>query len=164
MKLLTALLALAMAYPGLAEISIPYVPEDEIQLDGQLDDWSEVMGPPLLTASDFRLSEGHHEWEKPLYMDFDPENLDFRIWMGWSTLGRVFLAVDFMDDFIRDEPTALFVKSDGVVFSVTSTGSEAYQPYAVRPRWIKPYPYTGGSPNWSSRAPVRLRRICRPDT
>ena len=150
------LVTLMLIVPAFGVVPIPYVSEDHIQLDGELDDWSELLGPPLLRASDFSLWQGAPMHEKPLYVDFDPDNLDFRIWMGWSQPGRIFVAAEFQDDLVRDDPTAIFVQTDGLVISVTPDGREEVQNYAVRPRWIVPFPYSGRSPNWSTEAPFAL--------
>ena len=91
--------------------------------------------------------------EKPLYVDFDPENLDFRIWLGWSTPGRVFVGAEFADDFVRDDPTAIYVQTDGMAISVTPDVREEVQSYAIRPRWIKPLPYPGSTALWSLEDP-----------
>lgn len=59
--------------PAYGVVPIPCVSEDEIQLD----DWSEVLGPPLLTASDFHIWQGAPMHEKSLYVDFDPDKSGF---------------------------------------------------------------------------------------
>ena len=145
--------ALTLVIPAYGVVPIPYVSEDEIQLDGQLDDWSEVLGPPLLTASDFHIWQGAPMHEKPLYVDFDPDNLDFRIWMGWSMPGRVFVAAEFTDDLVRDDGRAIFVQTDGMAISVTPAGREEIQSYSVWAmsiHWVMlPLPYPGSTALWS---------------
>ena len=160
MKLLAALLlaTAATAHPGgLSEIYIPHVAADQIRLDGELTDWSETLGLPVVTAAEFHLWQGDQWHPKPLYTEFTPQNLDFRIWIGWSPPGQIFMAADFQDDLIRDERSAIFVQSDGLAVSVTPQGRKALvQYYAVRPKWIKPFPYVGNDELWSSEAPFAL--------
>ena len=152
---LRVLLALTLALPAYGVVPIPYVSEDQIELDGQLDDWYEVLGPPSLTASDFLIQPGH----APLYSEFDPENLDFRIWLGWSPPGRVFAAAEFADDVIRDDGGSLFYQADGLVIAVTpdSRREEMFPHlYAVRPagNLIMPTPVAGNNAaRWSARDP-----------
>ena len=152
--------ALTLVIPAYGVVPIPYVSENEIQLDGQLDDWSEVLGPPLLTASDFHIWQGDPMHEKPLYVDFDPENLDFRIWMGWSTPGRVFVAAEFTDDLVRNDGRAIYVQTDGMAISVTPDGREEVQRYSIRAgddrKIIFPYPYFDNESVWSSEDPFAL--------
>lgn len=153
---LTLFTALTLVIPAYGVVPIPYVSEGEIQLDGQLDDWSEVLGPPLLTASDFHLWQGAPMHEKPLYVDFDPANLDFRIWLGWRTPGRVFVAAEFTDDIIRDDGSPLFHGADGLVIAVTPDSRERAHSYAVRPAGyiVQPFPDVGNNAaRWSVNDP-----------
>ena len=146
--------ALTLAIPAYGVIPIPYVSEEKIELDGQLDDWSALLGPPLLTASDFHIWQPQKGdlFHKPLYVDFDPENLDFRIWLAWSTPGRVFAAAEFTDNIIRDEGGPLFTQADGLVIAVTPDSRERAHSYAIRPagNLIMPFPVTGDiAARWS---------------
>ena len=161
---LTLFAALTLVIPAYGVVPIPYVSEDQIQLDGQLDDWSEILGPPLLTGSDFLIwrpkqgvfgNPNTFVDHVPLYSEYDPENLDFRIWLGWSTPGRIFVAATFTDDVIRDEGRPLFSKADGLVIAATPDSRESRTYYAIRPAGniMMPFPYLGGSPVWSVRDP-----------
>ena len=151
---LTLLAALLLVIPADGAIPIPYVQEDQIKLDGNLDDWYELLGPPVLTAeSDFSLWQGSRMHVKPLYVDFDPDNLDFSIWLGWSPPGRVFVAAEFQDDHVLDGSSAIFVQTDGMTISVTPDSREEEQTYAIRPKWIKPLPYPFSTALWSLEEP-----------
>ena len=57
--------------------------------DGSVEDWLEVIGEPSLTASDFY-------W---LNYDYDPSELDFRIWLAWHQASNtVWVAMERFDD------------------------------------------------------------------
>ena len=165
MKALAAVLLLACSTVQAEPLNVPYVSADRIELDGQTVEWSEL-GPPLLTPVDFHIPEPRQgifgnpntfREHVPLYSEYDPDNLDFRIWMGWDQPGRIFVAAEFQDDFVRDDPTPLFVRSDGIALSVTPQDREGdRQYYAVRPSWIKPMPYVGNDEVWSTLAPFSL--------
>ena len=149
---LMAFATLLLVIPADGAVPIPYVQEDQIELDGELDDWSDLLGPPLLTASDFRIPEGHPRDE------YDPENLDFRIWLGWSPPGRIFVAATFTDDLIRDDGSPLFVQADGLVIAVTPDSREVMftHMYAVRPAGIliQSFPAVGKRiARWSAHPP-----------
>ena len=68
--------------------------------DGSVEDWLDAVGEPTLTPLDFIL------WSHPSlvsYDQFDPSNLDFRIWLGWSRDGRIHVAGEFADDIYENE-------------------------------------------------------------
>ena len=57
--------------------------------DGSVEDWYEVLGEPALTASDFY-------W---LNYDYDPSELDFRIWLAWHQASNtIWIAMERFDD------------------------------------------------------------------
>ncbi len=57
--------------------------------DGSVEDWYEVLGEPALTASDFY-------W---LNYDYDPSELDFRIWLAWHQgSNTIWIAMERFDD------------------------------------------------------------------
>ena len=97
MRYLLFLTVLAVGFPAGAHVgdrllAIPYLSEKtlaNIELDGDVDDWAEVLGPPILTPLDFRVRQQEPFHGKVLYDEYDPANLDFRIWMGWSPPGRL---------------------------------------------------------------------------
>ena len=57
----------------------------------------ETVGEPVLTPLDFDLAPDGS------YDRFDPSNLDFRIWLGWSREGRIHVAAQFADDVYFNE-------------------------------------------------------------
>ena len=67
------------------------------QDDAVVDDWVEAVGEPMLTPLDFDLAPDGS------YDQFDPSNLDFRIWLGWSPEGRIHVAAQFADDVYFNE-------------------------------------------------------------
>ncbi len=57
--------------------------------DGSVEDWYEVLGEPSLVASDFY-------W---VNYDYDPAELDFRIWLAWHQASNtVWIAMERFDD------------------------------------------------------------------
>ena len=61
----------------------------QIELDGLIDEWPEVYGEPTLTPLDFTF----------FYPQYDPADLDFRIWLGWhDATDRIYVGAVFFDD------------------------------------------------------------------
>ena len=169
MKLFAAaLLTALLASTATAEVSIPYVAADQIELDGQTADWSDLLGPPLLTAADFRGTLSQGTFKKPLALEYDPDNLDFRIWLGWSEPGRIFVAAEFQDDYVRDDVRGIFHQADGMVIAVTPDSRDKTHTYAVRPAGniLAPYTIVGsGAARWSVWDPfARAARAGPTDT
>ena len=80
---------------------ISYLSEETLarldQDDAVVEDWEEAVGEPALTPLDFDLAPGGS------YDQFDPSNLDFRIWLGWSQEGKIHVAAQFADDVYFNE-------------------------------------------------------------
>ena len=127
MKFLIALLALALpiARPAIAHtgdrvFSIPYVSEKDlthILMDGYVDDWKELIGEPTVTPFDF-----YPFYHKALtsYAEYDPANLDFRIWMAWGDGGKLYVALEAADDVYRNtyDENGIYYSSDHVIILV----------------------------------------------
>ena len=64
--------------------------------DASVDDWVEAVGEPALTPLDFDLAS--YGPQVTSYDQYDPANLDFRIWLGWSRDGKIHVAGQFADD------------------------------------------------------------------
>ena len=63
--------------------------------DGFVDEWHDVIGPPTLTGLDFIGRLG---------AEYQPHDLDFRIWIGWNrNSNRVYVAGQFVDDMYVNE-------------------------------------------------------------
>ena len=83
---------------------ISYLSEETLaaldQDDASVEDWVEAVGEPALTPLDFDLWSpsgfGSHD-------QYDPSNLDFRIWLGWSRDGKIHFAGQFADDVYFNE-------------------------------------------------------------
>ena len=86
-----------------------------IELDGHVEDWVDALGEPALTPLDFYL-QSHPSLNS--YHQYDPSNLDFRIWLAWSPPGRFFVAGEFADDVYRNEDHAVFYFSDSAALMV----------------------------------------------
>ena len=67
--------------------------------DGSVEDWLDAVGEPTFTPLDFNLLSGRDF----AYDQFDPSNLDFRIWVAWSDGGRIHVAGEFADDVYVNE-------------------------------------------------------------
>ena len=129
MKALAALLMLTIpvtAHVGDRVFSIPYLSADDLaymELDGDLTDWKELFVEPTLTALDFNM---YYHPSVTSYAEYDPGNLDFRIWMGWADGGKIYVAAEAADDVYKgiDEqmqpstPNGFFYTSDHVVLMV----------------------------------------------
>ena len=63
--------------------------------DGFVEEWSEILGEPTLTPLDFSLWHRADEAAP----EYDPADLDFRVWLGWhGALDRMYVAGVFVDD------------------------------------------------------------------
>ena len=63
--------------------------------DGFVDEWLDVIGPPTLTGLDFIGRLG---------AEYQPHDLDFRIWIGWNrNSNRVYVAGQFVDDLYMNK-------------------------------------------------------------
>ena len=102
------------------------------QDDASVEDWLEAVGEPTLAPLDFYLDSRY-----PLltsYDRYDPSNLDFRIWMGWSNEGRIHVAGQYADDLYVNEydpltfPNSLFQIHDSMSLLVDGdhTGGRLY--------------------------------------
>ena len=88
-------------------VPIPEIPEELITQidikDGDIEDWLNVIGEPSLTGLDLIPNFGDGWGE-----EYNPGDLDFRIWMGWHRgMNRIYLAGQGVDDVLVDQ-------SDGV--------------------------------------------------
>ena len=123
MKAFAVLLMLTIpvtAHIGDRVFPIPYVSADQlaaIQLDGDVTDWKDLLGEPTLTPLDFQLF-----YHKSLtsYSEYDPANLDFRIWMAWGDGGKIYVAAEAADDVYRSHeiPDGIHYFSDHVVMMI----------------------------------------------
>ena len=120
---LVVIAVLADALPSAAHLGdrlfpIAYLsPETlaNIELDGHVEDWVDAVGEPTLTPLDFYL-QSHPSLNS--YHQYDPSNLDFRIWLAWSPPGRFFVAGEFADDLYRHKDNTVFYFSDSVALMV----------------------------------------------
>ena len=92
------------AHQGDRLFPIVYLSEETLALldrnDAHVEDWVDVVGEPTLTPLDFTLDS---ERTNTSYGQFDPSNLNFRIWVGWSSDGRIHFAGQFADDVYETE-------------------------------------------------------------
>ena len=83
---------------------ISYLSEETLaaldQDDASVEDWVEAVGEPTLTPLDFDLDSGHL---LVLYDHYDPANLDFRIWLGWTRDGKIYVTGQFADNVYFNE-------------------------------------------------------------
>ncbi len=85
--------------PVLPPLEIPVLTEaDAIQLDGDLTDWRQVIGPPILTVAD--------TWTDPSESTyaFCPQLFWIEIWIAVLPPDRVLVAFERIDDVISDRP------------------------------------------------------------
>ena len=87
--------------------------------DMNVEAWVDAVGEPTLTPLDFTLMS-HPSLIS--YDQYDPSNLDFRIWLGWTKEGRIHVAAEFADDVYRkdeDRPEGRpFYFSDSIALQV----------------------------------------------
>ena len=84
---------------------ISYLSEETLaaldQDDASVEDWEEAVGEPALTPFDFDLAS--YGPSVTSYDQYDPSNLDFRIWLGWSRDGKIHVAGQFADNVYYNE-------------------------------------------------------------
>ena len=73
--------------------------------DGSIEDWEELFGEPSLTSLDFTAFED----QARIRMDYDPSDLDFRIYLGWNgDTDRIYVGAICIDDvYIGEEEMSL---------------------------------------------------------
>ena len=113
-------------------IPINYLSEETLARldfdDATVEDWIDSVGEPSLTPLDFFL------WSHPSlasYDQFDPSNLDFRIWLGWSRDGRIHVAGQFADNVYENTfgiPFSSFDDSIALLVDGDHTGGEYVYP------------------------------------
>ena len=90
------------------------------QDDASVEDWVEAVGESTLTPLDFDLASISPQATS--YDQYDPGNLDFRIWLGWSRDGKIHVAGQFADDVYYNEygsgPGKSFGRWDHISFFV----------------------------------------------
>ena len=91
----------AEAHLGGRVFPIPELTDEmlaEIQLDGFVEEWSDLIGEPTLTTLDFR----HEVVPGPP----DPSDIDFRIWLAWhDDPARIYVAMVAADDVYKNTHT-----------------------------------------------------------
>jgi len=101
---------------------IPELTDSDLKVisvrDGHVRDWDEIMGPPLFRAEDFFFHSDIGEGAS-----FDPDDLDYRIWLGWHNgTQRLYFAIERTDDIYINEyeggDTNQFWRYDTVEFLV----------------------------------------------
>ena len=109
----------ANAHTGNRLFSIPYVSVDDlahIEMDGDVADWKDLLGEPTVTPLDFHMFS-HQALSS--YDQYDPGNLDFRVWIAWGDEGKLYVAAEAADDVYRsDEFEYVFYTSDHVSLKV----------------------------------------------
>ena len=71
--------------------------------DGSIEDWEELFGEPTLTSLDFTGFTSYQGSGES--MDYNPSDLDFRIWLGWNGASdRIYVGAICIDDvYIGEE-------------------------------------------------------------
>lgn len=100
--LLTVTASLCSGHVGERVVPIFEIPDEllsEIDIhDGDIDDWHTVIGEPTLTGLDLTPDYVAGSGE-----EYDPSNLDFRIWVAWHRdLNRIYVVAQGSDDVLVD--------------------------------------------------------------
>ena len=103
--IVSVVFAPAAAHNGDRVFPIRYLSEETLALldqdDGVVEDWVDALGEPTLTPLDFYLFTDSRRTST--FGLHDPGSLDFRIWMGWTSDGRIHVAGQFVDDVYVNE-------------------------------------------------------------
>ena len=91
----------AGAHVGGRVFPIPELTDEmlaEIQLNGFVEEWSDLVGEPTLTTLDFTHGGGGES--------LDPSDIDFRIWLAWhDDPARIYAALVAADDVYKNTHT-----------------------------------------------------------
>ena len=105
---------------------------DRIDLtDGSVEDWLEVVGEPSLTSLDF------YWWGYEGDLEYDPSELDLRIWLAWNqSTSTLWIAMERFDNlyfnlYDGDKPWEMYLWDSNIRFFVDGdhTGGE-YAPFS----------------------------------
>ena len=107
---------------------------DRIDLtDGSVEDWLEVVGEPSLTAADF-------VWGYQGEFEYDPSEVDFRIWLAWHQgSSTLWIAMERFDDiyfnlYDGDKPFEMRLWDSSLRFYVD--GDHTGGPFSYRLGWL----------------------------
>jgi len=71
----------------------------DIELDANIEDWENVLGPPSLVPTDF-----YADPTVGAGAQYDPADMDYRIWLGYNQTGNhLYVAVDRLDNVYINE-------------------------------------------------------------
>ena len=140
--------------PVLPPLEIPVLTDaDAIQLDGDLADWRQAIGPPILTVAD--------TWGDPTESDyaFCPQLFWIEIWMAVLPPDRVLVAFERIDHEISDRPFDIW-RDGQFEFMIEVTSQEVASDAATAQRVeVLPFAedglsirYTGAVGQWRNTA------------
>ena len=94
----------AGAHVGGRVFPIPELTDEmlaEVQLDGFVDEWSDLIGEPVMTLLDFTPEQG---WAPA--GPRDPSDIDFQVWLAWhDDPARLYVALVAADDDYKNTHT-----------------------------------------------------------
>lgn len=168
--LAAALTGWPLSVEGVAVYNIYDIPDYELAAvdihDGSYLDWERVIGDPSLYGTDFSFFSG----PSPA-ATYDPSDLDFRIWLGWSlSTHRLYVAMERWDDINTSGMVGVDAESalnyDSVEFMVDGdNGGGEYGSQHPDPQVAQRYVatihadgeaylgYLGGDSQWPVRPP-----------
>ena len=140
--------------PVLPPLEIPVLTDaDAIQVDGDLTDWRQVIGPPILTVAD--------TWGDPTESDYAycPQLFWIEIWMAVLPPDRVLVAFERIDHEISDRPFDIW-RDGQFEFMIEVTSQEVASDAATAQRVeVLPFAedglsirYTGAVGQWRNTA------------
>jgi len=103
--------------------------------DGSIADWENTVGDPSLSATDFYFDPTVGDGAQ-----YDPADLNFRIWMGWNQTGNhAYMAMERVDDVYVNEyaggSPGDFWKYDGLEFMVDGDHTGGDYTGSADPLW-----------------------------
>jgi hypothetical protein len=112
--------------------------------DGSVEEWQSIIGEPALTARDFYIDP--QSGDGP---DYDPADLDFRVWLGWhQATSRIYVAIESSDNVYINQYGGFDVfpvtmaDQDYIYFMADGdhSGGEytfAYEDFSTREEWAQ---------------------------
>lgn len=169
--LITVTAFMCSAHVGDRVVPIFEIPEEsfsEIDIhDGDIEDWLNVIGEPSLTGLDLTalIEDPNKGITNAPGEEYDPSDLDFRIWLAWHRgLNRIYAAAEGVDDVLVEPDDDDELYWDGVVI-LQIDGDHSGGVYSYKDgdesQWQSVQGFVGGPMGYWVERQVRYPEYCK---